>query len=50
VYWENEGFPGMFAVAIGNFATRISRRRPSRCGRRHATPGSRCRPTLRPSE
>ena len=30
--------------------TRISPRRPSRCGRGHATPGSHCRPTLRPGE
>ena len=29
--------------------TRISQRRPSRCGRSHATPGSPCRPIRRPS-
>src|SRR5262249_49778975 len=29
--------------------TRISPRRPSRCGRSHATPGSPCRPIRRPS-
>ena len=39
VYWESEGFPGYLAVAIGNFADQISPRRPSRCGRSHATPG-----------
>ena len=50
VYWESESFPGYVAVAIGNFANAISPCRPSRCGRSHATLGSHCRPTLRPSE
>ena len=50
VYWENEGFPGIVAIAIGNSPTRISRRQPSRCGRSRVTPGSLCRRTFRRSE
>jgi len=49
VYWESEGFPGYIAVASATSPTRISPRRPSQCGRSHATPGSPCRPTRRPS-
>jgi hypothetical protein len=49
VYWEGEGFPGYVAVAIGAFADPKFPRRPSRYGRRHAIPGSPCRPTRRPS-
>jgi hypothetical protein len=29
VYWENEGFPGIVAVAIGNFQSFDCRRAPS---------------------
>jgi hypothetical protein len=49
VYWEGEGFPGYVAVAIGASPIRIFPRRRSGCGRSHATPGSPCRPTRRPS-
>ena len=49
VYWENEGFPGTSPLPSATSPTRISPRRPSRCGRSHATPGSPCRPTRRPS-
>jgi hypothetical protein len=45
VYWESEGFPGTSPLPLATSPTRISPRRPSRCGRSHATPGSPCRPT-----
>src|ERR1700736_571135 len=46
VYWEGKGFHGYVAVAIGNSLIQDSQRRPLRCGRSHATPGSHCHPTL----
>jgi hypothetical protein len=36
-------------LPLGPSPTRISLRQPSRYGRSHATPGSPCRPTRRPS-
>ena len=47
VYWEGQGFPGYVNIALVTSPTRVSRRRPSRCGKSRATPGSLCRPTRR---
>ena len=49
VFWENEGFPGTSPSPLATSPTRVSQRRPSRFGRRHATRGFSCRPTPRPS-
>ena len=49
VYWEGEGFREHVAVAIGNFADPNFPPRPLRCGSSHATLGSLCRQTCRPS-
>jgi len=49
VYWESEGFPGSWPLPSANSPIRISRRRRSRCARSHATRGSPCLPTRRPS-
>ena len=49
VYWENEGFPGYVTVAIGNFADPNFPAPTIAVWESHATPGSPCRPTHRPS-
>ena len=49
VYWESEGFPGYVAVAIGTFADPNFPAPTIAVWESHATPGSPCRPTRRPS-
>ena len=50
VYWRAKAFLDTSLLPSETSPMPISPRRPSRCGKSHATPGSHCRPTLRPSE
>ena len=49
VYWENKGFPGYVAVAIGNLAGANFPAPAIGVWEDRATPGSLCRPTLLPN-